>query len=300
MDNCRPGRQNLFKANPHGQQWDWWVEARPAQHGASPSEGGTKHIPSLQPTEQELKPSLPLKRERPHLLNAVSIPNWINGQPCKFPLELQRTFQIEEEFSPQVTGMLQLRGCCCFADEAQEINRIHPILLKPFVSAENWKHGWKQMGKIKAWLENQQNSAVLTEETLLQSPSIFCVSLPYKNIGTAANHPVGENSESLGEKRRRKFIQNNLNILQSQTEVSKTPQKSLNLGNIPKTHLENKWNQAALSEQALQSNWSQTQHYFCRGGLIIDLLYEYFCGADGAWLVASDPLPAPRASRKNL
>lgn len=89
-------------------------------------------------------------------------------------------------------------------------------------------------------LENQQNSAVLTEEMLLQSPSIFCVSLPYKNIGTAANHPVGENSESLGEKRKRKFIQNNLNILQSQTEVSKTPQKSLNLGNIPKTHLEKK------------------------------------------------------------
>lgn len=29
-----------------------------------------------------------------------------------------------------------------------------------------------------------------------------------ENIGTAANHPVGENSESLGEKRIRKFIQN--------------------------------------------------------------------------------------------
>lgn len=55
-----------------------------------------------------------------------------------------------------------------------------------------------------------------------------------------------------------------------------------------------------MYEQALQSNLSQTQRYFCIAGLIIDLPYEYFCGADGIWLRARDPLLASTLSTKHL
>lgn len=55
-----------------------------------------------------------------------------------------------------------------------------------------------------------------------------------------------------------------------------------------------------MYEQALQSNLSWTQHYFCIAGLIIDLPYEYFCGADGIWLTARDPLLAFTPGRKTF
>lgn len=76
--------------------------------------------------------------------------------------------------------------------------------------------------------------------------------------------------------------------------------KFLNLGHTPKTQLENELKNAVMYEQALQSNLSWTQRYFCIAGLIIDLPYEYFCGADGIWLMASDPLLAFAPCRRNL